>query len=91
MMDAREQRRFRGIRDVPDLMAAAAEDPQHVDLRRIALGHALAIPQAHHLRAALFRRGGHARSAYQPTIHKQGNRYIAYIGFSLGRFLVLSK
>src|SRR6266704_3068739 len=21
-----------------------------------------------------------ARSAYQPTIHKQGNRYIAYIG-----------
>ena len=22
----------------------------------------------------------HARSAYQPTIHHQGNRYIAYVG-----------
>src|SRR5437868_14273569 len=22
----------------------------------------------------------HARSGYQPTIHRQGNRYIAYIG-----------
>ena len=36
-------------------------------------------PEAHNMRLV-----GHddlqARSAYQPTIHKQGNRYIAYIG-----------
>lgn len=27
----------------------------------------------------------HARSAYQPTIHKQGDRWIAYIGHDGGR------
>lgn len=28
-----------------------------------------------------------ARSAYQPTIHKQGNRYIAYVGHHTGLVL----
>jgi len=30
---------------------------------------------------------GQGRSAYQPTIHHQGNRYIAYIGRANGREL----
>src|SRR6476619_5936185 len=36
-------------------------------------------PEAHNMRLVGMN-DLQARSAYQPTIHKQGNRYIAYIG-----------
>ena len=48
----RDEHGIGGIGDVPDLMPLAAERAQHVDRVGIALGQALAVADAHHLRAA---------------------------------------
>ena len=50
--DLGEQRGLGRIGDIPDFMATAAEDAQHVGLAGVALGQRLAVADAHHLRAA---------------------------------------